>query len=486
MRIVKSNLVGPERWSPEKAWKWYRNRPWIVGFNYVPSYATSSTDIWQKEKWNARTIDRELRWAEGLGFNSLRIFLQYIVWKDDPKGFMTRFERFLEIADKHGIQVMPVFFDDCAFGNPPQSDPYLGKQRDLIPGQIAPCWTPSPGRKLALDPGERPMLEKYVREIVKAYGGDDRILLWDLFNEPMNAAQTGTGGFLKEINRWARAEKPSQPISTGVWGDELASELNRVMVETSDVVSFHVYADRAGLYRRIREMKSAGYPVICTEWMARLLGSSYADDLPLLKEEGVGCFNWGLVNGGMQCQYPWWNPVGGPEPERWFHDLFHSDGRPYDGAEHAVIRTLTVDKKINWRAGDFTKMRTTPGLLAHVENRISYSDGWERYEGDGPRGGMLHFSATPGATVTRTLPYPAAAAHVVFKAGPDCGIAKVYVDGMPAPIAEIDLYAPEVDWNRRVVVAEGIPAGFHPVTIEVTGRRNTKSSDYWVQVVEIE
>ena len=32
------------------------------------------------------TIDRELAWAKEAGYNSIRVFLQYIVWKDDPEG----------------------------------------------------------------------------------------------------------------------------------------------------------------------------------------------------------------------------------------------------------------------------------------------------------------------------------------------------------------------------------------------------------------
>lgn len=42
-------------------------------------------------------------------------------------------DRFLSIANKNGITVDPVLFDDCTFGDPPVTEPYLGKQRDPIP-----------------------------------------------------------------------------------------------------------------------------------------------------------------------------------------------------------------------------------------------------------------------------------------------------------------------------------------------------------------
>ncbi|MBM3892502.1 MAG: DUF871 domain-containing protein, partial [Verrucomicrobia bacterium] len=125
-------------WPAEKAWAWYRQQPWLVGFNYVPSYASNTTDWWQAETFDAATMDRELGWAQKLGFNVTRAFIQYLVWKHDPDAFKKRFSDFLALADKHGIRVMPVLFDDCAFGEPRLLDPFLGKQREPIPGMILP------------------------------------------------------------------------------------------------------------------------------------------------------------------------------------------------------------------------------------------------------------------------------------------------------------------------------------------------------------
>jgi hypothetical protein len=130
----------PGQWSEQKAAEWYDKQPWLFGFNFVPSTAANDTEMWQNETFDPATIDRELAWAEGLGYNSCRVFVQYIVWKADPAGFKQRFTKLLEIADKHQLRVMPVLFDDCAFGDPPQYDPYLGKQREPTPGMILPSW----------------------------------------------------------------------------------------------------------------------------------------------------------------------------------------------------------------------------------------------------------------------------------------------------------------------------------------------------------
>ena len=332
------------RWTTQQAWAWYKEQPWLVGFNYVPSTACNTTEWWQAETFDPETIDRELGWAKGIGFNTTRCFVQYIVWKDEPEGFKKRLERFLTIADKHGITVMPVLFDDCTFGSPPQMDPYLGKQREPIPGMILPSWTPSPGRKLGLDREQRPSLRRYVEDVIRSFGNDRRVVAWDLYNEPMNQAGVGTPDLLGDVLSWARQGRPSQPITISVWNGNAA--INEVMLAESDVISFHLYGPREQLDERITEMKRLGRPVICTEWMARAMGSRFDTDLPLLKQEKVGCYQWGLVNGRTQAQFPWWNKPGGQVDPNvgWFHDILHNDGTPYRPEEVEAIRRIIAGK----------------------------------------------------------------------------------------------------------------------------------------------
>ena len=117
------------RWTRDEAWDWYKQQPWLCGFNFVPSTARNTTEFWQSDTFDVATIGRELSWAAGLGFNTCRVFLQFLVWKHDPAGLKQRMDRFLEIADKHGVSTMFVLFDDCTFGDPRQTEPYLGEQR---------------------------------------------------------------------------------------------------------------------------------------------------------------------------------------------------------------------------------------------------------------------------------------------------------------------------------------------------------------------
>ncbi|MCX6925972.1 MAG: cellulase family glycosylhydrolase, partial [Verrucomicrobia bacterium] len=362
---VKAAWLFPQRrWTREQAWAWYMQRPWIVGFNYVPSTAANTTEFWSAETFDEKTIDRELDWGAGLGFNCCRVFVQHLVWKHDPAGLKQRLDKFLSLAHKHGLSTTLVLFDDCAFGDPPQTEPYLGKQRDPIPGMILPSWTPSPGHKTLADSGAWPSLEKYVKDIVGTFGQDRRVLMWDLYNEPSRSLPLVEATF-----GWARAANPSQPLTMGPWGGP--SEFSRRQLELSDVISFHFYGNRDDLRTQIANYKNYLRPVINTEWMARLQGSRWETDLPLFKQEAVGCYSWGLVNGRTQCQFAWHHKRGTPEPRVWFHDLFHRDGQPYDLAEHEDIRKITADKSIAWAAADYSQMQTKPGLAPHTEDGIT-------------------------------------------------------------------------------------------------------------------
>jgi|GEM_PF-470392 len=361
------------RWTPDQAWEWVRSRPWTVGFNYVPSTACNTTEFWAAETFDEATIDRELGWGSSLGFNACRVFVQYLVWKQAPEGLKARFERFLALAERHGLTVVPVLFDDCAFGDPPQTEPSLGRQRDPTPGMILPSWTPSPGLKAVTDPATWPDLERYVRDLVGAFARERRILMWDLYNEPGNSGLGNRSLPLVEATfAWARAAGPTQPLTTSPWG--APAEISQRQLELSDVTSFHYYGPAQGLHAQIARYKGLGRPVINTEWMARPLGSRWDTDLPFFRAEGTGCFSWGLVNGRTQCQFAWYHPRGTPEPEVWFHDLFHADGRPYDIAEHEAIRAVTSAPALDWNAADYRTMITPPPSAQSPRPRMLYGD----------------------------------------------------------------------------------------------------------------
>lgn len=329
--FAKSETNPGQPWAVEVAWAWYNKQPWIMGINYIPSTAINTTEMWQEETFDPTTIDRELNLAEGVGFNSVRVFIQYLVWEHNSEGLKQRMETFMAIAARHRIRVLWVLFDDCVDSE--ITEPFLGKQPLVIPGYYANGWTPSPGPSRVGNRKSWPGLKRYVQDVIGTFRSDPRVLAWDIYNEPLATSAS----LLSAAFSWAREARPSQPITSGAVWDAKQVELNQVLSDNSDVISFHNYETADAMKREIASLAQRGRPLICSEWMARETGSTPASILPVLYGKHVGAISWGLVNGKTQTNYHWHSKAGDPAPAVWQHDLFHSDLSPYDPGEIALF-----------------------------------------------------------------------------------------------------------------------------------------------------
>lgn len=328
-------------WSVQKANQWYNQHKWIVGANFIPSNAVNQLEMWQAETFDPKTIDRELGYAEGIGFNTVRVFLHSVVYGEDPKGFKSRIDRYLTIANKHHIQTIFVFFDDC--WNP---NPKPGKQPLPKTGIHNSGWMQDPGVREVKDPKQFNVLKGYMQDVLATFKHDKRILLWDLYNEPGNSTKRDTSlALLTKVFSWAREVNPDQPVSAGLWSWDF-EKLNAFQALNSDIITYHDYDDEKAHQRVIQLLKTHGKPLICTEYMARPRNSTFSSILPLLKKENVGGLNWGLVAGKTNTIYAWDNPMPqGGEPKVWFHDIFHKDGTPYIPAETEFIKKIIKEPK---------------------------------------------------------------------------------------------------------------------------------------------
>lgn len=313
----------PGRWPAEKAAQWYAAQPWMIGCNFLPSTAVNDVEMWQAESFDPDTIGRELGFAHGLGFNTVRVFVNYAVWEADAAGLKQRFERFLSMADAQGLRVMPILFDDCF-----KPEPRVGRQEEPEPGIHNSQWVRSPGVRRVADKASWPKLEAYVKDMVGAFGQDRRVVIWDLYNEPAKSSQP----LVEAAFQWARETSPGQPLAS-CWGAE----------PLSDLVNLHDYRALPALKKELERARQSGRPVIVTEWMARTQGSRFETHLPFFKEEKIGCWNWGLVAGRTQTYFPWGHKPGQPgeEPPVWFHDILRKDGTPFNEQEAALLRQLT-------------------------------------------------------------------------------------------------------------------------------------------------
>jgi hypothetical protein len=345
-----------QQWTPERARAWYDSVGWQVGANYVPSSSSNEIEMWQADTWDPTTIDRELGWAASLGMNTMRVFLHDAVYRADPQGFLRRVDEFLTIAQKHRIRPMLVLFD--AVWDP---FPKTGKQREPYPHLHNSTWVQSPGRDILVDTlSHDRLLRPYVTGVVGRFARDGRVLAWDIFNEPDNINRTAYFAFeprnkdvfalalMRKAFTWARQAGATQPLTAGPWKGDYADStrilpISKWMLENSDIITFHSYDPLPRTQVLVAALQRYGRPVLCTEYMARPNGSYFATHLPFMAEQKVGAINWGFVNGRSQTIYPWdtWTREYTAPPETWFHDIFQTNGTPYDSAEVKLIRNLT-------------------------------------------------------------------------------------------------------------------------------------------------
>jgi hypothetical protein len=206
-------------------------------------------------------------------------------------------------------------------------------------------------------------LRGYVQGVVGRFANDRRVLAWDVFNEADNVnrpayiayepleKQRNAFVLLRRAFSWARAMGPVQPLTAAPWKGDWVKRADMLpitayMLDSSDVISFHSYSDSATVARQVAALQKYGRPILCSEYMARPLGSTFRKVLPLLKSRRIAAFNWGFVSGKSQTIYPWdsWGREYTAEPKVWFHDIFRSDGSPFDGTEIRFIRRTVLGR----------------------------------------------------------------------------------------------------------------------------------------------
>ncbi|MEM6562286.1 MAG: 1,4-beta-xylanase [Planctomycetota bacterium] len=373
------------RWEPARIKEWHDRLPWLVGANYYPATAINQIDMWQASTFDLPTIEAELDLAASIGMNTHRVYLHDLVWGDDAAGLYDRMDRFLGACAKRGIRPFFVFFDDCH-----HPTPTLGEQPAPVIGWHNSAWLNCPARRLGIeyaagkaDPADVDRLHGYVEQTIRHFADDDRVLMWELYNEPGNGLGIGTNPdgsdrpiddskigdtsarLIRDAFVWARAAKPSQPVCSNCRGGigDLNIELTRA---NTDLFSIHNYGDSADVRGSVEELRAHDRPIVMTEWLARDRGSTVADCLPVMKELGVGAINWGFVVGKTQTHFNWASrrrfDANGvqvtvdrlraegqivrpgdtfPAPDLWFHDIFRPNHTPYDESEVALFRQLT-------------------------------------------------------------------------------------------------------------------------------------------------
>jgi hypothetical protein len=123
-----------------------------------------------------------------------------------------------------------------------------------------------------------------------------------------------------------------------------------------------------------------------------------------------------------------------------------------------------------------------PGTAERFEETdpsVVLSAGWTASSSARWSGGTASFSATAGARATFTFT-GTSVSWIGFR-GPMAGIARVMLDG--ALVGELDTFAPTYEEFRVVAFTrKDLAAGSHTLMIEVTGQKNSASTDAFIVV----
>ena len=288
----------------------------LRGVNFIPSYARGSEEIW--ERYDHDAMNRELGFVRDLGFNSVRVFLQYLAYRKDPAKTVASFGDFLKLCAHYHLTVLPVLFDSCGIDKRRDSvvmsskeaylkflaDPSLpaaSKERlrqvygqyalgqgQAVPVPVGPTtppdillwgwWMPSPGFNF-LTQRHWPALQEYVDAIVGRYRDNPQIVAWEVMNEPetlmdlppsvtMAGARDRVQKFLVYFSGYLERHYPGKPLTIGA-GNFESMKSNAPEV---NVLSIHIYTPAGQARKEIAQAKAFAHrtkkPLLVTECLA--------------------------------------------------------------------------------------------------------------------------------------------------------------------------------------------------------------------------
>jgi hypothetical protein len=166
----------------------YPDYGWLRGFGIVPSWGANIVEAWQL--YDGARFREEVALARQVHANCIRLWIEYAAWKTDPDKMTARFFDAVAGIAENGMKVMP-----CLFNH------WHDKKLDYGGTSAAGDWAPH--------------LE-YVKTLVTPLANDDRVMIWDLCNEPGSRdPNTQEFKWLAEIAATVRRCGARQPITIG-------------------------------------------------------------------------------------------------------------------------------------------------------------------------------------------------------------------------------------------------------------------------------
>ena len=338
---------------------------WVHGAVFVPTSAVNEAQQW--DEYDPVINDRELHYASLYGINCVRVYLHYFVYLKNKNALLGHIEDFLTRAEKYGIKVEFVFFDDC--WNEPSKD--ILKANYHYPNPIFGVhnsrWLLSPGQD-ALNHYEenRDHLKAYVQDIVNAHLNDPRIAFWETYNEPKEKTP-GLLKLIKDAQEWVHETGSKIPV-TATGGKYCGDPY-------SDFLTWHEYS---------KDYKIMSDPIYAlnTECMCRK-----EQDIPGIVahyKDKTGFIVWEFGIGRDDCRFYWGEKAEKPaadEHDRPFHGLVYADGHPWStndikawlGAEaYAKLLVFHVSYFRDTTFSSLAKESITPSIDFDLKDEIGY------------------------------------------------------------------------------------------------------------------
>jgi hypothetical protein len=287
----------------------------VIGANYNPSYAKNDVMTWLD--YNSTLVRQELGWAGANGINAVRVFLHYLAWQHDDALFLSRVEDLCAAAGAADVKVLFVIFDSD-FSNATYNESWVTstEYRDS-------WWVPNPGMALVdAGPGSAAWLrlEEFVTQLVRAHKDDERVLGYDIMNEPhyWNPMITPF------IAHWANVISALDSLHFTCSGGS-SPVPNTEGLENLTALTYHVYtsagdgAVAAGNVAAAQELGASLHkPTMLTETMRRYppRNDSLYDVLRSVNGCAAGAklegfFVWELMLGSDQFTRNWAHPFTG-------------------------------------------------------------------------------------------------------------------------------------------------------------------------------
>lgn len=300
------------QWTKAEADAWQQKYGPIVGVNHpIGPYPGMSRMEYLKK-------------AKELGFNSVRMFLSGNTAED----YIAEVKSWADDCSSLGMTLSPVITCGGSFFSQTDKDAALTS------------------------------LEKYVRKVIKAFRGDDRIILWDIWNEPEMYDETKClqqMSWIEKMVKWCRQEGCTQPITCSIVWDASISESNasnktalrKARNEAEAMMDLHNYHDyyvseshNGNTSTMVNRLKAiSDRPLVCTECLARVTGATIPRNLSEFSKYHINFYVWGLY----ACDHNWEVKWGRSTYYAWepmFHNLLYADGEAYNPAELPWIKNF--------------------------------------------------------------------------------------------------------------------------------------------------